>query len=56
VAKLLLKKRPDVNKRQQNRNAALHEAAYAGADNALLKSLLDLGADVNIVGYYYSVM
>lgn len=50
VARFLLKKRPDVNKRQENRNMALHEAAGAGADNALLMALLDLGAEVDAVG------
>jgi ankyrin len=50
VASFFLKKRPDVNKRQENHNMAVHEAACAGADNTLLKALLDLGADVNAVG------
>jgi len=50
VAGFLLKKRPDVSKRQENHNTAIHEAAHAGADNTLLKAILDLGADVNAVG------
>jgi excisionase family DNA binding protein len=50
VAALLLKKRADVTKRQENRNMALHEAAYAGVDGTVLKAILDLGADVNAVG------
>lgn len=50
IAGSLLKKRPDVNKRQDNHNTALHEAAHAGADIVLLKALLDLGADVNAIG------
>lgn len=50
VASFLLKKRPDVNKRQDNNNTALHEAARSGADNTLLKALLEMGADVNAVG------
>jgi excisionase family DNA binding protein len=51
VARLLLKRRADVNKRQDNRDMALHEAAHVGADNPMLKAILDLGADVNAVGY-----
>jgi cytohesin len=50
IAALLLRKRADVTKRQENRNMALHEAAYAGADSTVLKTILELGADVNSVG------
>jgi ankyrin repeat protein len=50
IASSLLKKRPDVNKRQDDHNMALHEAAHAGAEIPLLKALVDLGADVNAVG------
>jgi ankyrin len=51
VASLLLKKRADVNRRQDNRDMALHEAARVGADDSLLKAILDSGADVNVAGY-----
>ncbi len=50
AATLLLKKRPDVNKQQDDHNITLHQAAHAGADNTLLKALLDLGADANANG------
>jgi excisionase family DNA binding protein len=51
AATLLLKKGADVNKPQQNGEMALHEAAHAGADNSMLKAILDSGADVNAIGY-----
>jgi excisionase family DNA binding protein len=51
VASLLLKRQADVNRRQDNRDMALHEAAHVGADNSMLKAILDSGADVNAAGY-----